>query len=461
MPPPSHDPYAAFRFPDYRNYWIGGFISVIGRQMVAVAIGYEIFQRTHSATALGLMGLAGALPVILLSLPAGQVADRFRRKRILIVTQLILVASSAALVALSLNYSAVPDLPALAWINRGIAWLAALFGEKTGVSFQPALPFFYGLLLLNGVARAFGWSARSPFVANLVPRTALASAVTWGSTNFEVGSVVGPAIGGLVIAQFGFSIVYALDAVCGLVFIGFLLPIADHQERIEPGLIRRHPLRELFAGLGFVFRKKVILASITLDLFAVLLGGATALLPMLADQVLHVGAVGLGWLRAAPSFGALAMALTIAHRPPMRRPGITLLWAVGGFGLATVLFGLSRSFWFSLSMLALTGALDNISVVVRHTLVQLLTPDSMRGRVSAVNNIFIGSSNELGALESGLTAALFGPALAIVAGGMGTILVVLGAAWCWPELRRIGALHLITQEPEDRQADAAAGGVPP
>ncbi|MES2571825.1 MAG: MFS transporter [Verrucomicrobiota bacterium] len=457
--PSPHDPYAAFRFPAYLNYWIGAFISVIGRQMLAVAVGYEIFQRTHSATALGLMGLAGALPVILLSLPAGQVADRFRRKRILMTTQCLLVLSSGALVALSLHYSSIPPLPALAWVNHGIAWLAAVCGEKSGVLFEPALPLLYLLLLINGTARAFGWAARSPFVSNLVPREALASAVTWGSTNFEVGSVVGPAIGGLLIAQFGFSVVYALDAVCGLLFIAFLIPIRDsHVVSKEP---RDHPLRELFAGLNFVFKRKVILASITLDMFAVLLGGATVLLPMIADQVLHVGAAGLGWLRAAPSFGALTMALILAHRPPMRRAGITLLWAVGGFGLATVFFGLSRSFWFSLAMLTLIGALDNISVVIRHTLVQLLTPDLMRGRVSAVNNIFIGSSNELGALESGLTAAFLGPALAIAAGGTGTILVVLGAAWYWPELRRIGSLHLVTEEPEDRLANTAAGGISP
>ncbi len=444
--PTAHDPYAAFRFPSYRNYWIGGFIAVIGRQMLAVAVGYEIFQRTHSATALGLVGLVGALPVIFLSLPAGQLADRFRRKRILIATQILLVLSSIALTAVSLNHAEIPGLPPLLWLNHGITATAAFFGEKSGVAFEPALPLIYALLLINGVARAFGWSARSPFAANLVPREALGNAVTWGSMNFEVGSVVGPAIGGLAIASFGYSAVYAIDAICGVIFIAFLIPIHDRQELHQP---TAHPLRDLFAGLSFVFKKKAILATITLDLFAVLLGGATALLPMFADQILHVGAVGLGWLRAAPSLGALTMALTITHLPPMRRAGIAMLWAVGGFGAATIGFGLSHTLWFSLIMLVILGALDNISVVVRHTLVQLLTPDSMRGRVAAVNNVFIGSSNELGALESGLTAALFGPVLSVVGGGVGTILVVIAVALVWPQVRRLGPLDQ-TAENEDR-----------
>jgi MFS family permease len=458
MPPPAEvssratrDSYAAFRFSDYRNYWIGGFVSVIGRQMLAVAVLYEIYQRTHSKTALGLVGLAGALPVILLSLPAGQAADRFHRKRILIATQLLLVCTSTALAALSLWHAHVPDLPPLIWANRALAWTASFFGEK-GVSFDPAVPLVYMLLLCNGVARAFGWAARSPFVANLVPRSVLGNAVTWGSTNFEVGSMIGPAISGLLIARLdrwssgiGFPAVYALDALCGLVFIGFLLPI---RYRHDPHPPRHHPLRELFAGIKFVWNKKVILASITLDLFAVLLGGATALLPIFADEILRVGPAGLGWLRAAPSFGALLMAVLLAHLP-MRRAGMMLLGAVAGFGAAMIVFGLSTSFWLSMLMLAISGALDNISVVVRHTLVQLLTPDPMRGRVSAVNNVFIGSSNELGAFESGITAAHFGPVMSVVGGGIGTIIAVVAAAKIWPELRGIGPLQSAGKMPDE------------
>jgi MFS family permease len=189
-----------------------------------------------------------------------------------------------------------------------------------------------------------------------------------------------------------------------------------------------------------VFRRKVILATITLDLFAVLLGGATALMPIFADQILHVGPVGLGWMRAAPAVGAFAMALVVAHLPPMKQAGRTLFWCVSGFGIATIAFGLSKAFWLSLGFLFLVGAFDSVSVIIRGSIVQLVTPDEMRGRVSSVNNIFISTSNEFGALESGLTAALFGPVVSVVAGGVGTILVVLGVAFRWPETRRIGAL---------------------
>jgi MFS family permease len=192
--------------------------------------------------------------------------------------------------------------------------------------------------------------------------------------------------------------------------------------------------------MRFVFSKNVILATITLDLFAVLLGGATALLPIFADQILHCGPIGLGWMRAAPAVGAFAMALVVAYLPPMRQAGKTLLWCVTGFGISTILFGISKIFWLSLGMLFLTGAFDSVSVIIRGSIVQLVTPDEMRGRVSAVNNIFIGTSNEFGALESGLTAAMFGPVISVVGGGVGTILVVLAVAIFWPEARKIGAL---------------------
>ena len=439
---PTHDPYAAFRVPAYRNYAIGGFVSVIGRQMLAMSVGLEVYRRTHSATALGLVGLMGALPVIFLSLPAGQVSDRLSRKWIILTSQTLLFCTSLALARLASEGSVVPHLAPLAWADRALLWIAAAFGERAGVSFGPEVTVIYLLLLLNGTARAFGWAARGPFVANVVPRESLANAAIWNSSTFEIGTIIGPALGGLLVAVFGFSTVYLVDAVCSLVFIGFVLPIRYTQPRTSE---HEHPLRDLFSGIRFVWQSKPILATITLDLFAVLLGGATALLPIFADQILHVGAFGLGWLRAAPSAGAVIMALTLAHLPPMRRAGITMLCAVAGFGAATVVFGLSRSFWLSIAALVVTGACDNISVVVRHTLVQLLTPDPMRGRVSAVNNVFIGSSNELGAFESGVTAALFGPVISVVAGGIGTVLVVLGVARIWPEVRRIGRLQQIEE----------------
>jgi MFS family permease len=249
--------------------------------------------------------------------------------------------------------------------------------------------------------------------------------------------VVGPAIGGFLIAHMGFPFVYALDAICASIFFCLVLPIKKIREARR---VMGSAWRSLVEGLRFVFSQKVILATITLDLFAVLLGGATALLPIFADQILHCGPIGLGWLRAAPAIGAFVMAVMIAYLPPMRQAGRTLLWCVIGFGVATIVFGASRWFWLSLFTLFLTGLFDSVSMVVRQTLVQLLTPDELRGRVSATNNIFIGTSNEFGALESGLTAALFGPVVSVIAGGIGTILVVFAVATKWPETRRIGAL---------------------
>jgi MFS family permease len=232
--------------------------------------------------------------------------------------------------------------------------------------------------------------------------------------------------------------VYLLDALCAFFF--FLLVFAIRRSTQKREQTEESTWKSLIAGVRFVFRRKVILATITLDLFAVLLGGATALMPIFADQILHVGPVGLGWLRAAPAIGAFAMAMVVAHLPPMKQTGKTLMWCVTGFGIATILFGLSKTFWLSLCLLFLVGAFDSVSVIIRGSIVQLVTPDEMRGRVSSVNNIFIGTSNEFGALESGLTAALFGPVVSVVAGGIGTILVVLGVAWRWPETRKIGAL---------------------
>jgi MFS family permease len=435
---PRRDAYAAFRSPAYRGYAIGNFVSSLGRQMLGVAIGYEVFQRTHSATALGLVGLMGALPIIFLSIPAGIAADRLDRKLIVLATQLLSALTSVGLTLLALQHIQVPATAPLVAATRALHTVAGWFGEKSGVVFEPALPLMYLLLFINGITRAFGWAARGALFPNLVPRSALSNAVMWNSSTFEITCVLGPALGGLVIAALGIPVVYVIDAVCALACLAFVLPIHAPQIIADS---HPHPLRDLFTGLRFVHGNKIILATITLDLFAVLLGGALALLPIFADQILHVGAIGLGWLRAAPSFGAVLMAFVLAHRPPLRQAGTAMLLAVAGFGAATIVFGLSHVYWLSFAALAVTGACDNISVVVRHTLVQLLTPDAMRGRVSAVNNIFIGSSNELGAFESGLTAALFGPVLSVVGGGIGTILVVLVTAWKWPQVRRIGPLQ--------------------
>lgn len=428
--------YAAFRIAAYRYYSAGNFVSVVGRQMLIVAVQYEIFRRTQSATALGLVGLAAALPLVFLALPAGQVADRLDRRGVIIATQLLGVLTSLLLACVALFGAEIPPYAVLVWAAGGLQRIAAFF-HGSGHTFTPDIPLIYALLLLNATLRTFGWAARAPFMTGLVPRETLANAVTWNSSLFEIGSITGPALAGFALAHFGFPVVCLIDAVCSFTFAMLLLPVRGAPQEPVPD---RHPLQDLFSGIQFVWRQKAILATITLDLFAVLLGGAVALLPIYAERILHVGPVGFGWLRSAQSVGAIGMAVTLAHLPPMKRAGWTLLFAVTGFGVATIVFGLSRSFWLSLVALAFAGAFDNISVVVRHTLVQLWTPDAMRGRVAAVNNIFIGSSNELGAFESGITAEYFGPVLSVVGGGVGTIIVVALVALKWPIIRRIGAL---------------------
>jgi MFS family permease len=386
-----------------------------------------------------LVGLVGALPVILFALPAGHLADRVNRKTILMTTQAISAICSLALCALSHWNNKIPAWPWLTKASDALAFIARLCGEKHAANFSPVVPLMLLVLGLYACARAFGWAARGAFVPNLVPRELLPNAVTWNSSLSQISSTVGAMFAGVLIVSFGLPATYAFDVVCALLFLGFLSGVNYQQdyEREEHATIRE----EVFTGLRFVIRTRVILGAITLDLFAVLIGGVIALLPIFATEILHVGPVGFGWLRAAPSLGALLMGFTLAHLPPLKRAGMAMIWSVAGFGLATMIFGLSRNFVLSFVALAITGALDNVSVVVRHSLVQMLTPDSMRGRVSAVNNVFINSSNELGQLESGLTAAKFGPVWSVVGGGIGVIIVVVLIAWRIPQVRRIGALQ--------------------
>ena len=404
---PNHDPYAALRQRDFRLLLAGQLVTSLTGQMVSFAIAWELWLRTHSAYALGLVGLVQVVPIILLALPGGHVADQYNRKRIIVITQVLLAACSLGLALLSF--------------------------------FQGPLLLIYLCLLGIGISRAFNDPAVSTLLPATVPPGLFASAATWSSSTFQIASIVGPAIAGLIAAILNHvTVIYALDTLGALVFL------------VLAGLIRGRPLAlsrkaatldSLREGLQFVRSEKIILAAITLDMFAVLLGGAVTLLPIYATDILKVGPQGLGLMRAAPSVGALLVALLQAHRPPLQRAGRSLLLAVAGFGLATIVFGLSTSFWLSLAMLALLGGLDNISVVIRRTLLLTRTPDEMRGRISAVNSIFIGASNELGGFESGLTAGLFGPVISVVGGGIGTLLVVLGVAKIWPEMRRLRTLE--------------------
>ncbi len=436
--PAARDPYAAFRFRSFVLYSLGNFVAITGRQMLTVALEWEVYARTHSATALGLVGLMAALPIVALSLPAGHLADRFSRKTIILWSQAASGLCSLCLALISWRHLVIPPWPVLLRANAALTAVAHVFERHAVYHFDDlSLPLLFLVMLISGSARTFGWAARASYFPTLVTRDHFANAVTWNSSMFQIACVLGPAAAGFLIVRLGFPFIYTLDFACALTFFVLVLPIRKAREasRVAAGA-----WESLAAGLRFVAGRKVILAALTLDMFAVLLGGATALLPIFADRILHCGPIGLGWLRAAPAVGAFVMAVAIAYLPPIRRAGRTLLWCVSGFGVATILFGLSTWFWFSLLLLFCTGLFDSVSVVIRQTLVQLLTPDEMRGRVSSVNNIFIGTSNEFGALESGLTAAFFGPVISVVAGGLGTILVVAAVAWKWPVLRKIGRL---------------------
>ena len=401
-----HDPYAALRFRDFRLLTLGQFVATLGEQMLAVAIGWEIYVRTHAPLALGIVGLVQVLPVFVLSLPAGHAADRFDRKRIVVVTEVVLCVTSV-----------------------GLALLSAAHGP---------LPLVYACLLFIGGGVAFNTPASSAMIPEVVPPEAFVNAASWSSSAGDLAMVAGPALGGILIAFQGSAFsVYVLNATASLTS-AVLLAAIHGRALARPREVAS--LRSLLAGLSFLRRTRIILAAITLDLFAVLLGGAVTLLPVFALDILHVGATGLGVMRAAPAIGAVLMAFVQTRLPPYRKAGRVLLWTVAGFGLATIVFGVSRSFVVSVLALTALGACDNVSVVIRHTLLLTRVPDAMRGRIAAVNAIFIGGSNELGGFESGVVAALIGPVLAVVTGGLGTLVVVGAVALIWPELRGLGQL---------------------
>lgn len=409
--PPTHDPYAALRFRDFRLLISGRLIAQIGEMTVSVAIGWELYERTGDAFALGLVGLVQVIPVILLSLPGGYVADRYDRKLATLISQIVLVLCSLALAGLSLT--------------------------------NGSLPLIYLTLAIIGAARAFNNPAEGALTPQTVPPEHYFSAATWSSTVWQLSAILGPAVGGLIIGIANSAApVYLLNALAGMVFIGALIVLKVKYK--GDVVVNEPPVQALKQGWRFLRDSPVILGAITLDMFAVLLGGVTFLLPVFAKDILHVDALGLGILRTGQSIGALMMAFAITRRPPFEHAGKTLLWAVAGFGIATIAFGLSTSFWLSMALLILMGALDNISVVVRHSLLMIFTPDEMRGRVNSVNTIFIGASNELGGFESGALAAAIGPVAAVILGGFGTLAVVGLVAQYIPKLRQLGRLAELT-----------------
>jgi len=402
----AHDPYAALRSPSYRRYVAGWAVAAIGMQVQTLAVGWELYERTNSALMLGYIGLAQVIPVLLFTLVGGHAADLYDRRRLAQLSQV-----------------------AFALCSLGLAAVSAFHGPVWAI---------YALLVAAGTARAFNVPARASLLPLIVPPEVFGNLVTWNSGAFQLAAIGGPALGGYLIhlAHAAWP-AYVLAAGGGVVFAISLFGVHPHPTPPRQASVS---LRAMVAGLSHVWREKTVLAAITLDLFAVLLGGATSLLPVYAKDILHVGPVGLGVLRSAPYLGALLMALTLVHRPPLVRAGPALLWSVAGFGVATIVFGISPWFGVSLLMLALAGAVDNISVVIRQVLVQMRTPDEVRGRVNAVNFVFIECSNELGGFESGVVANYFGPVFSVVSGGVGTILVVITVALLWPEIRRLRRL---------------------
>jgi MFS family permease len=425
------DPYAPWRSSNFRRYACSWFALVFSKQVetLAVAVYFvSIYDSSSAPLALGGIGLVQALPVMLLAIAGGQLADRFDRRRVLIAT-------------FSLGILSVIGLLAVTLLGGSPTWIYVMLG-------------------VGAVSQALGSPARAALLPRLVPTGLFSNAIAWSSSVFYIASATGAVVGGVImdlsknpatpsIENPAPALVVVL--VCRLIALAAVSMVRYEQvDRSEESV----SWQSVLVGIRFVWRTKLILATITLDLFAVLLGGAVYLLPIYAKDILHVDSMGLGCLRAAELVGAICMAVLLAHLPPLRRAGVTLLWAVAGYGVATIVFGLSELFWLSLLMMFFVGALDNISVVVRHTLVQMLTPDEMRGRVSAVNGVFITASNDLGGLESGLTAWLFSPVISVVGGGVGTILVVLTAVRLWPEILRIGALNNIRPSTEEEPTEA-------
>jgi MFS family permease len=383
---------------------------MVATQMLSVAVGWQVYEITGDALALGFSGLALFLPGFLLALPGGHLADRRDRRRILIVC------------------------------HSGVSLAAATLAIVSHAGAKSLAPI-YAVLVVLGAIRAFSGAAGQALMPNLVEKTQLERAVAFGSSCWQLAMIAGPSLGGVLYAATGrASIVYAVCSVMALVALVSVIAIGHDPSTARPRPSGRATWGELLAGIRYVWSNKPILGAISLDLFAVLLGGAVALLPIFARDLLHIGPWGLGVLRSAPAIGAATTAFSLAWFPLRQRAGVTMLACVFLFGLATIAFGLSRTFAISLLALLCLGAFDMFSVVVRSTLIQVRTPDAMRGRVSAVNMVFIGASNELGEFESGVTAAWLGPELAVLVGGIGTCLVVLAWAALFPELRKVDKL---------------------
>lgn len=413
MPPPAapaHDPYAVFRYGSFRWFVVSLLAMVMTAQIQLVVVGWEIYQLTQDALSIGLLGLSEVLPYLAVALYAGHVVDRRDRKLVSLVALVVLVVASAVLFVLAL----LEPVPTRVWP-------------------------FYLVFGACGLARSFLQVARSALVSEVVPRQLYTNAATWRSSTWQGGQVAGPALGGLMFATLGARWTLGINFGFALVALGAMLMVRHQPTPVAAG--RVPVMQNLVEGLRYVRRQRVILGALTLDLLAVFFGGVVAILPIFASDILKVGADGFGVLQAAPGAGAVLMAFYIAHRRPFQHAGPVLLASVTVFGFCILGFALSRSFALSVILLAISGAADNISAVIRSTLIQVKVPQSMLGRVSSVNAIFIGSSNELGYFESGVAARLLGPVTSALFGATMTLLTVVLIAWRVPDVRRLGAIR--------------------
>ena len=414
----THDPYSSLRVARFRRYLTATMLVRMGTAAQGLAIGWELYDRTGQALSLGMVGLAQAIPMLLFTLPAGYLADVYDRRKLMMIS---LVGATLASLGLA----------AFSYYHLPVTWM-------------------YALLFIDASFLRVGSPAQRAITPLLVPDELFENAAKWSTSLMQITGIAGPAVGGLIIA-FNIQAAYVLSALSSFGFILFLttmtLPPAPRSER-------GNMFGQIGEGLRYVRDQRLLLGAISLDLFAVLLGGAVYLLPIYAREIIDLGPVGLGpeaalgWLNAAPAIGASITALAIAHLPPIERAGKTLLWCVAGFGAATIVFGLSTNFWLSIAMLALTGAFDNVSMVIRRVISQMSVPNQMRGRVQAVTAIFVGSSNEIGGFESGLVAQLTNPVVSVVSGGIGTLLVVAGWTGLFPSLRNLGSLSSLSAQPQ-------------
>ncbi len=408
-PTEKYDAYAVLKFKEFRLFLLARFATTIAIQMQSVIVGWQIYEMTKDPLSLGLIGLFEAIPFLGMAIFAGHLADIINRRKIILISMSIYI--TCAILLLMFTYK--------------LSFALTLYGTTP----------IYLIMALTGFARSFLYPAQTAFMAQLVPRELYTNSSTWNSTTWHIAAVTGPAIGGLIYGFFGITPAYftvIIFVIAGFFFFSNIKRKPMYHKETTESLTQ-----SLSAGIRFVFKNQILFGALSMDMLAILFGGAAAMLPVFAAEVLHVGPQGLGFLRAAPAAGAVIMAIFLAYHPPARNSGKKLFISVAGFGLCIILFALSKNFYLSLFLLMMSGIFDNISVIIRHTIMQLFTPDNMRGRVAAVNSIFIGSSNEIGSFESGLAARIMGLIPSVIFGGSMTLLITGITAKIAPVLRKM------------------------